>query len=77
MAITEQRILNQVTVLPNANAINVQHADQILRDGEVISQTYHRKAYGPGQREEFEAEVEGAANYVNLIDWAVQEEANV
>ena len=71
MALTEQRILNQVTVLPNANSINVQWADQILRDGGVISQTYHRKAYGPGQRTEFEAEVEGAANYVNLIDWTV------
>lgn len=70
MALTEQRIINQVTVLPNANSINVQWADQILRDEEVISQTYHRKAYGPEQRAEFEAEVEGAAQYVNLITWS-------
>lgn len=70
MALTEQRIINQVTVLPNANSINVQWADQILRDGEVISQTYHRKAYSPEQKAEFEAEVEGAAGYVDLITWA-------
>lgn len=75
MALTEQRILNQVTVLPNANAINVQWADQILRDGEVIQQQYHRKAYGSGQQAEFEAEVEGASAYVNLIDWTVPDDA--
>lgn len=75
MALTEQRILNQVTVLPNANSINVQWANQILRDGEVIQQQYHRKAYGPGQQAEFETEVEGASAYVNLIDWTVPDAA--
>ena len=70
MALTEQRIINQVTVLPTVNSINVQWADQILRDEEVISQTYHRKAYSAEQRAEFEAEVEGAAQYVNLITWS-------
>lgn len=77
MALTEQRILNQVTVLPNANAIQVQWADQILRDGEVIQQQYHRKAYGPGQRDEFLAEVEGAENYANLIDWTATQSETV
>ena len=77
MALTEQRIINQVTVLPSQNAINVQWADQILRDGEVISQTYHRKAYGPGQQAEFLAEVEGADAYVNLIDWTVTQSETV
>ena len=75
MALTEQRILNQVTVLPNQNALNVQWSDQILRDGEVIQQQYHRKAYGPGQQQEFLAEVEGADAYVNLIDWTVVDAA--
>ena len=71
MALTEQRILKAVTVKPTQQAIEVQHADQILRDGEVISEQYHRKAYSSDQRAEFEAEVEGAADYVNLIDWTV------
>lgn len=69
MALTEQRILNQVTVLPNANSINVQWADQILRDGEVISQTYHRKAYSQEQKAEFLAEVEGAEGYISVMGW--------
>jgi hypothetical protein len=77
MALTEQRILNQITVLPNANAINVQWADQILRDGEVISEQYHRKAFGPGQQSEFEAEVEGAAAYVGLVNWGLENETQV
>ena len=76
MALTEQRIINQITVLPNANAINVQWADQILRDGEIISQTYHRKAYGAGQKAEFEAEVEGSVGYVDKIDWTLIDAAN-
>ena len=69
MALTEQRILNQVTLLPAQGAINVQWADQILRDGEVVTQTYHRKAYTADQRAEFEAEVENAAQYVAAIGW--------
>ena len=73
MALTEQRILNQITVLPNANSINVQWADVISRDSVEISKQYHRKAYGPGQQAEFLAEVEGAEGYVGLIDWTVPE----
>ena len=70
MSLTEKTIINSVTVLPEQNCIQVQWATQILRDGEVISQQYHRKAYGAGQQAEFEAEVEGAASYADLIDWA-------
>ena len=69
MALTEQTTIKQVTVLPAQNAINVQWANQVLRDGEVISETYHRKAYGQEQRAEFEADVEGAAAYVAAVGW--------
>ncbi len=69
MALTEQRILKAVTIKPTQQAIEVQHADQILRDGEVISEQYHRKAYGIEQQSEFLAEVEGAANYVQAAGW--------
>jgi hypothetical protein len=69
MALTEQTIVKQVTILPTQNAINVQWADQILRDGEVISEQYHRKAYTQEQQAEFEAEVEGAAAYVTAVGW--------
>jgi hypothetical protein len=69
MAFTEQTILNQVTVLPAQSAINVQWANQVLRDDEVISTTYHRKAYVKEQQAEFEAEVTGAAHYVTAVGW--------
>jgi hypothetical protein len=69
MALTEQRILKAVTIKPTQAAIEVQWADQILRDGEVISEQYHRKAYGADQSAEFLVEVEGAAAYVQAAGW--------
>lgn len=69
MALTEQRILKQVTILPAQNAVNVQWANQILRDGELISELPHRKAYTQDQAAEFSAEVEGAAAYAAALGW--------
>ena len=69
MALTEQTIIKQVAVLPAQSAINVQWANQVLRDDEVISETYHRKAYTKEQQAEFEAEVTGAAAYVIAAGW--------
>ena len=67
--LTEQRILKQVTTLPAQSAVQVQWANQILKDGVVISETYERKAYGQEQKAEFIAEVEGAAAYVTALNW--------
>ena len=69
MALTEQRILKQVSILPNQSAVNVQWASQILRDGEVISENYERKAYSADQKADFLAEVEGAQAYVTAMGW--------
>ena len=69
MALTEKTIINQITVLPAQSAIQVQWANQVLRDNEVISETYHRKAYMKEQQAEFEAEVTGAAAYVIAAGW--------
>ncbi len=69
MALTEKTIIKQVAVLPAQSAINVQWANQVLRDDEVISETYHRKAYTKEQQAEFEAEVTGAAAYVTAVAW--------
>lgn len=71
MALTEQRVLKQVSILPAQSAVNVQWADQILRDGEVVSESFHRKAYTAEQKEEFLAEVEGADNYIGGLGWQV------
>lgn len=69
MALTEQRILKQVTTLPQQSAVNVQWANQILRDGEIISETFERKAYVQEQAAEFAVEVEGAAGYMAVLGW--------
>jgi hypothetical protein len=70
MALTEQTILAEVTVLPQHNAISVRWDNLILRDNKVISRTPHRKAYSSEMQSDFLAEVEGAANYVGLIAWS-------
>jgi len=69
MALTEKTIIKQVAVLPEQSAINVQWANQVLRDDEIISETYQRKAYTKEQQAEFEAEVTGAAAYVTAAGW--------
>ena len=70
MALTEQRTLKQVTMLPQSNAVNVQWANQIVRDGsEVVSETYERKAYGQDQKADFIAEVSGGQAYADAMGW--------
>ena len=69
MALAEQKILKQVTTLVQQNAIQVQWANQILRDDELVTETYERKAYTADQKDDFLAEVEGAEAYVDLMGW--------
>lgn len=69
MALIEQRILKQISVLPASKTVDVQWADQIVKDGSVISEQYHRKAYSEKQKDEFLAEVEGASKYLNILEW--------
>lgn len=47
MALTEQRILQSVTLKIQSQSIEVLWHDQILRDGEVVSSVPFRCAYGP------------------------------
>ena len=69
MALTEQRVLNQVTLLPRIGAINVQWSNQIIRDGEVITEEYERKSYSKEQKDMLMEEVEGAEQYISAIGW--------
>jgi len=69
MALTEQRILKSVQILPGQSAVNVQWTNQILRDEEVITETYERKAYSIDQKDEFLSEVEGAEAYLTVLGW--------
>jgi hypothetical protein len=69
MALIEQRVLKQISVLPLLKTIDVQWEDQIIKDGVAISKQYHRKAYSENQRDEFLAEVENAVSYVSAVGW--------
>lgn len=69
MALTEQRILKQVEILPALSAANVCWANQILRDGVVISEQLERKAYTVEQAEAFSVEVENSSSYIAALGW--------
>lgn len=71
MALTEQKVLSQITALPESSTFNVQWKNQILKDGEVIASTYERKCYAIEQKDEFLLEVEGAASYITSIGWGL------
>jgi len=73
MALTEQRVLKSVQVLSQQSAVNVQWANQILRDEEIITETYERKAYTADQKDDFLAEVEGAEAYIAVLGWTQPE----
>ena len=45
MSFTESKIIKQITILPESGAINVQWANQVLKNGTVISETFERCAY--------------------------------
>ena len=69
MALTERRILNQITILPAQNAVNVQWSNQILRDEEIIGESFERKSYTADMASEFIADVEGSGLYLAALGW--------
>jgi hypothetical protein len=69
MALTEQRILKSVEVMVQASTINVLWVDQVLRDGELVVETNHRKAYTIEQKDDFLNEVDGAEIYLLVAGW--------
>ena len=67
--LSEQRILKSVTVVNTTNTVEVLWADQVLRDHEVIAETYHRCAYGQTEKDKFIEEVAGAQGYISILGW--------
>lgn len=55
--------MREITVIEATNEIQVRYIE-----------TNHYVVYGKGQQEQFLAEVEGAENYIGLIDWTVEDE---
>jgi hypothetical protein len=48
MALTETKVIDQITVTENGIVL-YREATRILKDGEQIAQTYHRSSLTPGQ----------------------------
>jgi hypothetical protein len=69
MALTEQRILKSVEIKLDSSTIDVAWADQILRDGEVIQETVHRRAYNSSEKTLFETDVANGTLYTQALGW--------
>jgi DNA-binding transcriptional LysR family regulator len=48
MALTEQKVIDQITVTENGIVL-YREATRILKDGDEIAKTYHRSSLTPGQ----------------------------
>lgn len=53
----EKRILASVEVVLGANVLNVSWKDVVIKDGDVVAETTHRKAYESTDRAIFMQEV--------------------
>ena len=49
MPLTKQTITDKIEIVGPYNHIQVREAIQVLEDGNVISQSYHRYVVAPGQ----------------------------
>lgn len=72
--LTEKTILQSVTVLLEAQAIEVRWDCKVLRNEgteqeELVSSTPHRKAYGRDMVAELRDEVPNAASYLVALGW--------
>jgi DNA-binding transcriptional LysR family regulator len=48
MALTETKVIDQITITENGIVL-YREATRILKDGDQIAQTYHRSSLTPGQ----------------------------
>tara|TARA_S200002703_G_scaffold149015_1_gene146202 strand:+ start:191 stop:436 length:246 start_codon:yes stop_codon:yes gene_type:complete len=49
MALTKQTVTDKIEIVGQFNHIQVREAIQVLEDGNVISQSYHRYVVSPGE----------------------------
>jgi len=48
MALTETKVIDQITVTENG-IVQIREATRIIKDGDEIAKTYHRTSLTPGQ----------------------------
>ena len=67
----EKRVLSGIRVLPNINCIEVEWADQVIRDnGDVIASTPFNRAYGKFDRAQFLLDMASEPTAVTYADLA-------
>ena len=49
MALTKQTVTDKIEIVGQFNHIQVREAIQVLEDGQVISQSFHRFVIAPGE----------------------------
>ena len=49
MALEKQTVIDKIEVVGQFNHVQVREAVQVLEDGNVISQSYHRYVVAPGE----------------------------
>ena len=49
MSLTKQTVTDKIEIVGQFNHIQVREAIQVLEDGQVISQSYHRYVVAPGE----------------------------
>jgi len=49
MALTKQTVTDRIEIVGKFNLIQVREALQVLEDGQVISQSFHRYCVAPGE----------------------------
>ncbi|MHB8392318.1 MAG: hypothetical protein ACYDBH_22520 [Acidobacteriaceae bacterium] len=75
--LSEKTIIKSITIKPYTDlsvtpalaTIEVQWADQILKEGAVFSEQYRRKVYNKRQGVELLAEVPNSAAYTAAAGW--------
>lgn len=69
--VVEKRVLSGVRVLPSVKGIEVEWADQVVREsGEVIASTPFNRAYGQYDREQFLLDMADEPTAVTYADLA-------
>lgn len=71
MSLEQRRVLKQITIVAESRHVHVQWADQILKDGAVIAETFFRRAYKEADASDFVSEVENASAYMTALGWTV------
>ncbi|OAE52885.1 hypothetical protein A7J71_18125 [Achromobacter insolitus] len=72
MALTEQRVLKSVEILPAVGIAQVCWADQVFRGDELIAETLERRAYAEESKDTFMDDVENAQAYLVALGWSAE-----